>query len=182
MKIVGSFIALVFLIFVAGGIKENASRTEETTKEEGVYQDPWIVAQKQSEEIWECIENKDAEKLKSLFCPKIQDTHNLDLEIERFFQYIDGEIISYDRPYGNYGGGSKKDGIDTESHLWGRIKNINTDTGKIYSIGFESYLVYKKDEEYEGVNEIYVIDVNLYADGYLDDGKRIIGQFDHTDW
>ena len=42
--------------------------------------------------------NKDKEGLKSVFSKHIEETHDLDKEIDEFFEFIDGNIISYDEP------------------------------------------------------------------------------------
>ena len=47
--------------------------------------------------------NKDKEGLKSVFSNHIEETHDLDKEIDEFFEFIDGNIISYDEPEGHEG-------------------------------------------------------------------------------
>ena len=42
----------------------------------------------------ECVVNKNKEGLKSVFSKYIAETHDLDKEIDEFFEFIDGEIIS----------------------------------------------------------------------------------------
>ena len=91
------------------------------------YQSPMEYATEQSEYIMECIVNKDKEGLKSVFSKHIAQTHDLDKEIDEFFAFIDGEIVSYDEPEGYEGGYTMKDGEYTEKELGGRIRNIRTD-------------------------------------------------------
>lgn len=45
-----------------------------------------------------------------MFCKEIENTHDLDNEIQRALDFINGEIVSYDKPDGNSGGGTIKYG------------------------------------------------------------------------
>ena len=125
-----------------------------------------LTATKMSEDIIKYFENKDIESLKSMFCQTIQDTHNLDGQIAGAFEFIDGEIISYDEPKGSRGGGeiTAEDGW-VEMALRGRIENIITDTERKYRIIFHSYAIYKEDENKVGITYINIVlydnDVNF---------------------
>ena len=68
------------------------------------YQSPKEYATEQSEYIMECIINKNKEGLKSVFSKHIAETHDLDKEIDEFFEFIDGEIVSHGDPEGYEGG------------------------------------------------------------------------------
>ena len=124
------------------------------------YQPPLEIATEQSEYIMECVVNKDKEGLKSIFSKHVAETHDLDKEIDEFFEFIDGDIISYDEPEGNEGGYTRRDGEYTEKELTGVIRNIQTDKGKIYSIGYRSYYIYKSNEDYVGIQIINIRDEN----------------------
>jgi len=65
------------------------------------YKTPEQKAKQQSADIIKCFENEDIEGLKgmfckTMFCKTIADSHDLDEEIQKAFNVIDGTIISYD--------------------------------------------------------------------------------------
>jgi len=96
-----------------------------------------------------------------MFCKTIADSHDLDEEIQKAFNVIDGKIISYDEPYGNTGGGTIKYGERIDQSFLGNIKNIKTDTNKIYFIYFNSYNINKNNLNLVGVTEIRIFDENV---------------------
>ena len=104
----------------------------------------------------ECIVNKDKEGLKSVFSKHIAQTHDLDKEIDEFFKFIDGEIISYDEPEGYEGGYTRKDGEYTEKELGGRIRNVKTNKDNKYYISYKSFYINKNNEDYLGVDYIII--------------------------
>ncbi|NLZ46438.1 MAG: DUF5104 domain-containing protein, partial [Clostridiales bacterium] len=128
--------------------------------------DKYITPDKQADnltlQIFECFLDKDSEELKSLFSKNIQDSYEHDTEIQEAFNYIDGNIISYDKPDGEIQGESRRGekGV-TELIFGGKIRNIETDKGKVYSISFTSYAINKDDENNVGVLSIGVIDSEL---------------------
>ena len=122
------------------------------------YQPPLEIATEQSEYIMECIVNKDKEGLKSVFSKYISETHDLDKEIDEFFAFIDGEIVSYDEPEGNEGGYTRRDGEYTEKKLYGWTENVKTNSRRKYSISFMMYQIYRNDEDRVGVNRITIND------------------------
>ena len=124
------------------------------------YQSPKEYATEQSEYIMECIVNKDKEGLKSVFSKHIAQTHDLDKEIDEFFKFIDGEIISYDEPEGYEGGYTRKDGEYTEKELQGRIRNIRTDKKRVYNVSIFIYQINKNNSEKVGVDIITVNDIS----------------------
>ena len=142
------------------------------------YQPPLEIATEQSEYIMECVVNKDKEGLKSVFSKHIAETHDLDKEIDEFFKFIDGEIISYDAPEGNEGGYTRKDGEYTEKVLNGYIRKIETDNKKHYEIISNSYYIYKNNKEYEGVFYLSIINKDLWGGekGFPKHGKKIVGE------
>ena len=122
------------------------------------YQPPLEIATEQSEYIMECVVNKDKEGLKSVFSKHIAETHDLDKEIDEFFEFIDGKIVTYDEPVGREGGAIIYYGEYREKELYGWTENIMTDTGKKYSISFMIYQVHKNNEDKVGVNRITIND------------------------
>lgn len=50
--------------------------------------------------------NEDAERLGSMFCASIQESHDLSKEIREAFDFVKGTITSYDNPIGTVQGKS----------------------------------------------------------------------------
>lgn len=142
------------------------------------YISPDEIARQQSVAIMEAVKEQDAEALKEMFCEHVKSTHELDHEIEEFFEFIDGEIISYDTPFG----GTKAKSTTTERteaiKLTGHTYNIKTDNEKTYEIGFNSYQVYVKDENYIGVTDINITDIDMYTEenGFPSESFALIGE------
>ena len=113
----------------------------------------------------ECIVNKDKEGLKSVFSKHIAETHDLDKEIDEFLEFIDGKIVSYDEPTGYEGSYEMRAGEYYKKELGGDTKNIVTDAEKKYHIGFLSYQIYEKDEDYIGVDIIAITEVTDEVNG-----------------
>ena len=98
----------------------------------------------QAKEILRCLDEDDAEGLKSMFCEKVASSHDLDKEIAAAMKFYEGKIVSF----GNIvvgGGDSMRDGEFVDIHLGYSIREIETDADTMYEIVTHSYLVYKKD-------------------------------------
>ena len=95
-------IIMVVFSLVACGCKYTNSE-----KEDG-YISATSYSKQQAEEIIKCVENRDKEGLKLVFSKQVSKTHDLDKEIDEFFQFIDGEIVSCDEPEGSMGVDAKK--------------------------------------------------------------------------
>ncbi len=127
-------------------------------------------AKQQSSQIIKCFENKDKDRLKSMFCKTVSDKCNLDEEIQEAFDFINGEIVSYDEPHGISGGASFEDGERIRQSLRGHISYIKTDTDKTYNLRFHSYLIFKANKNNVGVTNISLI---LQNDKVYDIGEFI---------
>ena len=121
------------------------------------YQTPKEYATEQAEYIMECIVNQDKEGLKSVFSKYISQTHDLDKEIDEFFEFIDGEIVSHGEPEGYEGGYKMRDGGYTEKVLTGKISNILTNKGDDYSVRIRMYSIYKENSDHVGVSIINIV-------------------------
>ena len=134
------------------------------------------IAMLQAKGIIICIQNKNSERLKSLFCDEIKSRDSIDSEIENLFNFIDGEIISYDEfTVLGQSKNSTPEGIEEEG-ICGNIHNIKTDTGKNYSLYFYSYHINKEDEDSVGVTDVTIFDEDTYdpEEGYPDYGTYSI--------
>ena len=121
---------------------------------------PAAVARKQVNTILKCIQENDADTLKSLFTPDIQKKPELDEQIHSFLNFIDGEIVSYDQ----HGGRSRrhvKYGETIYEEVYSIINNIRTDTGKIYRITHNANFINKKNPDNLGVYYMRIQDVDL---------------------
>lgn len=122
---------------------------------------PAAVARKQVNTISKCIQENDADTLKSLFTPDIQKKPELDEQIHSFLNFIDGEIVSYSEPFGERGGGEVRYGETVYQELYGSISNIQTDTGKNYRITHNAIFINKNNPDNLGVYYMRIQDVNL---------------------
>lgn len=111
-----------------------------------------------AEDIMVCFLEEDAELLKGYFSEYIKQLYNVDSQIEEAFNFIEGDIISYDEPFGDESGSSVKDGEWIESKFYGKISNIKTDEDKKYKIIINSFDINKNNPEKVGCFKIIVID------------------------
>lgn len=120
------------------------------------------MATNQSKSIITYVVNHDENALKDMFCKYISKKHDLDNELTDFFNYIHGDIISYDEPIGQRGfKSSTPDGIEV-LEFKGSISNIKTDAGKTYRISFNSYHTYTENEDYVGISFIVIQEIDTY--------------------
>jgi len=121
-----------------------------------------------AQEIMDVIVERDEEALYLLFSTETQAFHMTREQITEAFDFIDGEIISYELPTSTGGGGkSVREGIVTAENFSPRISYVITDTGKEYRISFQYYLVLENNKNAEGLSSITisVIEGNYgYAD------------------
>ena len=122
------------------------------------------MARRQGEEIMEYVVNKDKEGLKSMFSEYVSQTHDLDKEIDEFFAFIDGEIISYDEPDGDetYVEQSPAEG-KIKKQLGGIVYNVRTTTGRNYTISFSSYYVYNTNKDKIGIEILGILDEDSWG-------------------
>lgn len=136
---------------------------------------PAAVARKQANTILKCIQENDADTLKSLFTPDIQKKPELDKQIHSFLNFIDGEIVSYSEPFGERGGGEVRDGETVYQELYGSISNIQTDTGKNYRITHNAIFINKNNPDNLGVYYLEIRDEDLIeSDGGNPEDRKII--------
>ncbi|MCL2632967.1 MAG: DUF5104 domain-containing protein [Oscillospiraceae bacterium] len=94
---------------------------------------------KKSRELMTYLENKDDEGLKSMFCEITLSLDDFDEQVERFWEFFGGEIVSY--KIGAVGGQSKsRDGKVALLDVIPRIENIETESGETFRIFFHCYV------------------------------------------
>lgn len=138
---------------------------------------PTAVATKQANVIFECLISKDADALKELFVPTLQNDPELDAQIMSFFNFVDGEIISYSKPGGEQGSLEVRDGKTVYQGLQGHTYDIETDAGKKYEIRHSAIKVNDRCPDELGVYYICIVDKDLFtaAAGYPESGIARIG-------
>jgi len=117
-----------------------------------------------SQEIIDALMAEDEEALYSMLSQSAKDYPQTREQIQAAFDFIDGEITSYELPdhfpaYAYVPGGGKvvENGEVTSESMTPVIKNIETDSGGKYRIWFSYYLVNDGfDESLEGLNQIMV--------------------------
>ena len=101
--------------------------------------------------FFNAVLSKDKESLKKLMTEDLQKLEETDIQINKFFEFIDGKIESYSEARSEVRGNVKNQMILLE----GIVSNIKTDTGKNYEIGFE-YI------DGMGIYKIILMDSDLY--------------------
>lgn len=110
------------------------------------------------DEMIEAIMSKDVHAVKESLCLYIQDTHvELEEQISGIFEFIDGEIVSFDEPNEVLASGHTIEEEWVERYITGEIKNIKTSTNQVYRIIYTYYLINKEQPEYLGITHIDVI-------------------------
>ena len=160
---------LLMVIILTGCSASNKINSEE-------YKSPGDLAKERQAEIMECFINKDAETIKSFFSEYVIETYpDIDTQIDKAFNFLDGEIISYDEPFSSASGSKdrKAYGADT--------RNIITDKGTEYKISFKGWLTNSKETNKVGVICIKVIDMTDeydYSKNEKENGILYIGEPD----
>lgn len=105
-------------------------------------------------EIVRCFDEKDVEGLKALFCTNEKNGNpELVSEIEYAFSLYEGKSQSFYVTEKSWAGG-RRNGEYDDKHFTPEIKEIITDTGRTYSIGYLLYTVYDYDSSKIGINAI----------------------------
>lgn len=114
----------------------------------------------QSDEIIRCFDEKDAEGLKALFCQNSIDYYDIDSEIQNAFDLYEGQSVSYKMNSKGGWSGGMQEGIWYDKHYTPEIRNIKTNCGKEYTIGFCTYEIYESDAGKVGICVIALRDDN----------------------
>ena len=146
------FSAFVLLLTAMAITLTGCSALNKTNSEE--YKSPGDLAKERQTEIMDCFINKDAETIKSFFSEYVIETYpDIDTQIDKAFNFLDGEIVSYDEPFSSASGSKdrKAYGADT--------RNIITDKGTEYRIIFHGRLTNDKEPQKIGISCITVINI-----------------------
>ena len=122
---------------------------------------------KAAEDAFEAIKSRDTQALKAMFCQK-SASGSLDDQINKMYEFFDGEVVSYDRISDPETGEITRDGVVERLNGNPYIKAVKTSNGHEYDICVQVVLIYK-DAEWEGITQLGIHD--KANDGYLRVGK-----------
>ena len=111
-----------------------------------------------SENLMKILKEKDEVAFKELLCQDILDNDEyIDDEIHQAFNFIEGDIISYDPPdSGDISKTSTPEDGYTEKLAYCRVENIHASDGKTYQIGYSYWMVNKDQPELLGLGTFSV--------------------------
>lgn len=109
-----------------------------------------------AQELAACFNDKDTSALKEMLCERSQDLDDIDEQIQDAFDFIDGNIISFDENVTGSEGKSNRYGTTTELDRFFSIDDIVTDTKQEYSIYVSENLIYLNDPKREGITQIII--------------------------
>lgn len=137
------------------------------------YKSPGNLAKEHQTEIMECFINKDGETLKGFFSEYVLENHpDIDKQIEVAFDFLDGEIVSYDEPFSGEAGSLEKKSYGAKT------RNIITDKGTEYTIGFKGWYAYDKEPDKVGITVITITNETMEEQAKKDGGANISELFD----
>lgn len=120
-----------------------------------VFVDEDIVIKENAEQMMQCIIDRDAEKLLTFFSADMQENESEKTleEIEKLFEFIDGDIVSYIYDSGGTRGSTSN--FEYDFYLcYPTFQSVETTTGKIYTIRFAYNYIWKEKPEQEGFSRI----------------------------
>lgn len=126
------------------------------------YKTPDQQTKEYSDNLMKILTEKNEVAFKELLCQDIIDTHeNIDDEIKELFNFIEGDILSYDPPRS----GAMSETTTPEEGAIERVAkcnlvNIHTSEGKTYYIRYYYGMIYKDHPEFLGI-----VCINIHIDG-----------------
>lgn len=116
-------------------------------------------AEKKAENIVEYINNRDLKELANLFNEYSQESEDLERELKRFVNSIDGKIELYDFIYKGEKSSSIRDGKVTKQVVTSNLEKVETDQEKYYLIQFDECLI-EENESLIGIECLSIRDEN----------------------
>ncbi len=108
-------------------------------------------------EVLRCLDEDDAEALKSLFCEKVMNSADIDEQIAEGFEFYEGKMISRDEHIGSGGSDSYRDGRCIYRYILPTLYDVVTDSGEKYDIWINSYPIYEEKPQLIGIHHIEII-------------------------
>ena len=165
---------ILVCIFLLECTSENkATISESTDNNNSIITDKqiWDMAL----EIYEGLKNKDKDRIKSVFSENQLMNHSrkIDRNIDKIYEFIDGEIVEYKEITGSCGSGERRYYEWIYRYFDGYIIGIKTDTGREYTIDYGGYLVDKNDSDNIGIS--YFV---IWEEGSESDESILVGTVD----
>lgn len=137
-----------------------------------------------AQELVACFNNEDVSTLKKMLCERSQNLDDIDAQIQDAFDFIDGNIISFDENVTGSEGESNRYGTTTELDRFFSIDDIVTDTKQEYSIYVSENLIYLNDPKREGITQITIenessnskIEVGYQWQEFYTEGRKIASE------
>ena len=115
------------------------------------YKPPDQIATETQAEIMDCFLNGNQERIKEMLCERCKNLPDIDEQVKKAFEFIDGEIVSYNEDHwGSACGASER------KDMGGHTSEIITDKGTEYTIGYKAWLTNEENPDLVGV---YLISV-----------------------
>lgn len=115
------------------------------------YKPPDQIATETQAEIMDCFLNGNQERIKEMLCERCKNLPDIDEQVKKAFEFIDGEIVSYDEEHraSSVGASERKD-------MGGHVSEVITDKGTEYEIGYKAWLTNEENPDLVGVYLICV--------------------------
>ena len=120
-----------------------------------------------SQKIVDCFNEKDTESIVNILCKKTQEIADIKEQIRKGFEFVKGNIVSYDKEFEAAGEGQSTEyGETLEFDNGWTINDVTTDIGEVYTI-YVHMFVLDTDKNREGVSNFSITDKS--------DAERAIG-------
>lgn len=142
-----------------------------TDENHRIYINRKEIAKEHAESLIESIQTNNIDSIADLFNQEIQSSEpNLNKNINNLYDYMDGNIVSYDS-ISMVDGYSMREGQYVDIHINTEIRGIKTDTDNWYSIEINDFLIYSEDVDQEGAKSILIFhkkDINSGPENIID--------------
>lgn len=140
-------------------------------KENTEYKSPDHLAIEHQSKIMDCFINKDPKPIKNLLSEYIIKKYpDIDEQIDKAFNFLDGEIVSYDEPFPSACGAREQKAYGS------RTRHIITDKSTEYKIAFKGWYSYDKEPEKIGITSIGIENITMWnklkSDNQLSDNNE----------
>lgn len=112
-----------------------------------------------AELVLQYIQEKNTDAIYDMLCKKLQETPNIKEQIEQTFDFIEGDVISYETTYSSSTGAWDKDGRAKMSLSRG-CSPIETSSGKVYQLVLQYYDENDFEPELVGIYSITMVENN----------------------
>ncbi len=123
----------------------------------------------------DAFKNEDVAKLENEFSEFAKENANLNDEIEKAFEFIEGNITTVESSYVGYGGGSKDEQGYVRADYDVSLYNVRTDKYRNYEIRIYGIFFYRNNEHKQGINRISILDNNIEYNPATEKGKCVVG-------